>query len=107
MTGKDKTSKSGKSKKALEAEFLAAVQAADKGDSFVCNTSNTAKGGTNISVTDMEHLKQSGSGSGEIVRGTAMETAKISKKELRDAKKKAKQEGKEGKQDQKEGQTVS
>lgn len=92
MTGKDKTAKSGKSKKALEAEFLAALQAADKGDSFTCNTSNTAKGGTSISVADMEHLKQNGSGSGEIVRSTVVETVKVSKKELRDAKKKEKQD---------------
>mmetsp|Transcript_965 Transcript_965/g.2085 ORF Transcript_965/g.2085 Transcript_965/m.2085 type:complete len:103 (+) Transcript_965:172-480(+) len=95
MTGKDKTAKSNKSKKALEAEFLAALQAADQGDSFTCKSSNTAKGGTSISVSDMEHMKYNQSGSGEIVRPTVVQTEKVSKKELREAKKKAKQEQKE------------
>lgn len=102
MTGKDKTAKSGKSKKALEAEFLAAVQAADRGDSFTCNSSNTAKGGTSISVTDMEHMKHSTTGSGEIVRGTVTDSSKVSKKELRDAKKKAKQDKKSQKEEEKD-----
>ena len=100
MTGKDKTAKSGKSKKALEAEFLAALQAAEHGDSFTCKASNTAKGGTSISVRDMDHMKQGGGGSGEIVRPTVVETVKVSKKELRDAKKKAKQDKKDEKKEE-------
>lgn len=79
-------------------------QAADKGDSFTCNASNTAKGGTSISVTDMERVKNSGSGQGEIVRGTATDTSKISKKELRDAKKKAKQDQREQRKKEGEGE---
>jgi len=90
MPGKDKTAKSGKSKKALEAEFAAALSAADNGESFTCNASNTAKGGTSISVADMQ--RNNASGSGEIVRSTTIQSEILSKKDLREAKKKAKQE---------------
>jgi hypothetical protein len=48
----------------------------------------------------MDHMKQGGGGSGEIVRPTVVETVKVSKKELRDAKKKAKQDKKEEKKDE-------
>ena len=90
MPGKDKTAKSGKSKKALEAEFSAALSAADNGEAFTCNASNTAKGGTSISVADMQ---RNSAGSGEIVRPTAVAQSEIlSKKDLREAKKKAKQD---------------
>ena len=92
MTGKDKTAKSGKSKKALEAEFAAAVAAADNGDSFTCAASNTAKGGSAITVRSGPNPMYDDRGNyinpPEEKRDSG--SATVSKKEMRDAKKAAK-----------------
>ena len=45
MVGKDKTSKAGKGKKALAAEWAQAVAAADAGDPLIASSSHTPKGG--------------------------------------------------------------
>ena len=97
MPGKDKTSKSGKSKKALEAEFAAAVAAADNGESFTCASSNTAKGGSSITVQSGRNPNYDDKGNyinPPEEKRTEGAPAPVSKKELREAKKAAKKAAK-------------
>jgi hypothetical protein len=98
MVGKDKTAKSGKSKKALEAEFAAALTAADLGERLTCASSNTTKGGSKHLVTGRNPLYDH---MGNYInppeeKRAAGKAAPVSKKEIREAKKAAKLEGKAG-----------
>mmetsp|Transcript_28355 Transcript_28355/g.33586 ORF Transcript_28355/g.33586 Transcript_28355/m.33586 type:complete len:115 (+) Transcript_28355:104-448(+) len=102
MTGKDKTAKAGKSKKAQGAEFAAALAAAEQGDSFTCSASNTAKGGSKYTVGKVKQSSESTNTGGPMYdnmgnfinppeeKRASGSVAPASRKQLREAKKAAK-----------------